>query len=326
MNRITEITRADLFECIRSGVNQNQPIQRFDAYERQYWEDNCITVKMDVFGKMREIDFLDRVFDLKSLPSMDPRYQNSEDDIWQHTINNEDLQGAWYLEYEPFNLRDCSDEKLLGFLCEIFHPAIRDEREPWRAYLEAFNELLNPDGYEIYSIKKISGRDVYGWKRINHGSEFIKRQTDEVISIFNSQYINDQTSIMIENIEKHPTESIGKSKELLESCCKAILDELGVHYETRWDVAKLVKETCKVLHLSSEDIPDKVKAHQTIRKILGSLSAVSQGMAELRNAYGSGHGKSPNYKGLSARHAELSVGAAVTVVKFLWDTYEEKKL
>ena len=39
-------------------------------------------------------------------------------------------------------------------------------------------------------------------------------------------------------------------------------------------------------------------------------------MAELRNSYGSGHGKDAKFKGLSPRHARLAVGDGVIVVHF----------
>lgn len=36
----------------------------------------------------------------------------------------------------------------------------------------------------------------------------------------------------------------------------------------------------------------------------------SQGVAELRNHYGTGHGKAAGTKGLQPRHAKLAVGGA----------------
>ena len=42
--------------------------------------------------------------------------------------------------------------------------------------------------------------------------------------------------------------------------------------------------------------------------------------AELRGLYGTGHGKHANTEGLSARHAKLAVGAAATLVTFLFET------
>jgi len=49
-------------------------------------------------------------------------------------------------------------------------------------------------------------------------------------------------------------------------------------------------------------------------------------MAELRNSYGRGYGKTAKFKGLSPRHARLTVGAAVTASHFIWETYEDQRM
>ena len=69
-------------------------------------------------------------------------------------------------------------------------------------------------------------------------------------------------------------------------------------------------------------ISDDVKGAKSIKAILGNLKAIAQGVAELRNLYGSGHGKSSSYKGLESRHASLAIGSSTTLVRFLWDSYE----
>ena len=61
----------------------------------------------------------------------------------------------------------------------------------------------------------------------------------------------------------------------------------------------------------------------SIRKVLGSLGVIVQGMAELRNAYGSGHGPAPSKRGLQPRHATLAAGAASALSVFLWQTHLE---
>lgn len=43
-------------------------------------------------GKLSELDFLKRIYNLEQLPSYDGRYLNAEGDIWQHTVNNDDYQ------------------------------------------------------------------------------------------------------------------------------------------------------------------------------------------------------------------------------------------
>lgn len=74
-----------------------------------------------------EVDFLGRLFDLDSLPSTDGRFKNARGDIWQHTVNNYDWEGMWVKEDSRF-LRGCSDETLLNFLAELFHPVVRNDR------------------------------------------------------------------------------------------------------------------------------------------------------------------------------------------------------
>jgi hypothetical protein len=55
------------------------------------------------------------------------------------------------------------------------------------------------------------------------------------------------------------------------------------------------------------------------------LTTVVQGIGELRNQYGSGHGKKASFKGLTARHAKLSVGAASTLAIFLLETHKFRR-
>lgn len=114
---------------------------------------------------MSEIDFLKRTYDLQRLPSYDNRFENAEGDIWQHTINNNDYEHGWVFEDERFGLLNGEDEILLNFLCSVFHPAVRYESGYWKEFLDEINGLLQNDGYELYPVSKISGRDIYGWRK-----------------------------------------------------------------------------------------------------------------------------------------------------------------
>ena len=81
----------------------------------------------------------------------------------------------------------------------------------------------------------------------------------------------------------------------------------------------------KLLKVTLQNIDDKLPGADAMRRILGNLSAIAEGMATLRNNYGSGHGKSASYKGLEERHAKLAVGSSITLVEFLWCTHERTK-
>jgi hypothetical protein len=141
---------------------------------------------------------------------------------------------------------------------------------------------------------------------------------------FSSEYLTAQIDLMLTMQSTNPTEAIGKAKELIESCCKTILDENKVTWDKSWDVGQLTGETIKLLKLMPKDIPDTAPAATELKAILGNLRAIATNLAALRNPYGSGHGKSASYRGLEERHAKLAVGSSITLVSFLWDTHERR--
>ena len=152
-------------------------------------------------------------------------------------------------------------------------------------------------------------------------SAFAAKSVEEA---FSSEYINKQMSIMLENQSTNPTEAIGKAKELIESCCETILERNGITPNKDWKLNQLVDETMKLLEITPKHIPDTAKEATAIKAILGSLRGIATNIAIIRNAYGSGHGKSASYKGLQERHAKLAIGSSVTLVNFLWDSFERK--
>ena len=123
-----------------------------------------------------------------------------------------------------------------------------------------------------------------------------------------------QIDTLFSSIEENPTEAIGKSKELIESCCKTILGDNGKAFDNEWSVSRLTKETMSCLKVDANDINADLPAGKTVKQILGNLAAIAGGIAELRNPYGSGHGKDDSYTGLTPRHAKLAVGASATLV------------
>lgn len=164
MNKITEITRRDIIDIIRSGCAGTYEERKFDDYEREYFEEIPCEYSMCYYGRLTELEFLSRVYDLKSMPSTDSRFKNAEGDIRQHTINNDDWDENWVFSDPRFQLNSGSDESLLKFLCQMFHPIVRREDQPWAEILKVINQLLRYDGYELYEENHISGRAIYGWK------------------------------------------------------------------------------------------------------------------------------------------------------------------
>ncbi|MCM1517843.1 MAG: abortive infection family protein [Pseudoflavonifractor sp.] len=160
---------------------------------------------------------------------------------------------------------------------------------------------------------------VASWGLINI-SHF---RIDDLKMAFNSQYINAQIDIMTKMQDENPTEAIGKVKELVESCCKTILTNMNIEYvKFESNFVKLINETFQALTILPSQMPPDCKEVDAIKRLLGNLLAIAQNIAVIRNSYGSGHGKESSYSGLEPRHAKLSVGACLTLVNFLWDSYQ----
>lgn len=167
MNRITDVTRQDIIDIIRDGIWIPFDPPQIDRASGEMI--NGYTVRVPACGRLSEIDFLSRLYDLDKMPSTDNRFSNASGDIWQHTVNNNDWEDYWYFSDRRFHLSNGNDDSyILRFICEMLHPAVRDEKTQWRKYLEKFNEILEPDGYCLVSVKKVSGRDAFEAQEIDH--------------------------------------------------------------------------------------------------------------------------------------------------------------
>ena len=300
MNKITNITRRDIFDTLTvEGVNWN--------------------------GRLEETDFLSRLYDLSKIPSTDGRFNDANGDIWQHRVNNNDWEDNWVFSDSRFNLLNCDDASFLQFLCEMLHPIVRNDTTQVSRLHQMFNEYLSNDNFELVEKTRISERPIFVGRYKLLGHTTIQKSKKEIANYLSDEYVVKQINIMESAIENSPELAIGTAKELIETICHTILTEREIETDKNWDLLQLLKQTTKQINLTPEGIPDETKAAKTIKSILGSLTTVVQGLSELRNQYGSGHGKKASFKGLSPRHAKFSVGAASTLAIFLLDTHKLRK-
>lgn len=298
---ISEATRRDIFDLI--------------IIEKIPWN-----------GRLEEPDFLARLFDLKSMPSGDSRFSDAYGDIWQHRINNYDWDDYWVFSDTRFNLLHGEDEIFMRFLCETIHPVVRTDQEEIERLRQGYNLLLRNEGYEIVPKAKMGSRAIYAARQIALSSEVHVNELKKKFTGTDTNYVLEQITRMESAIENDPGLAIGTAKELVETVCKTILEERGVSIEGNPNLPKLVKETAKELKLTPSDIPNEAKASKSIKRLLSNLATITNGVVQLRNSYGTGHGKSAKYKGLGSRHAKLAVGSASTLAIFLVETHHEKNV
>ena len=325
MNQITEVTRRDIFDILSNGFTYTELVDRPHPDFFDYKEAIDCHVKIEYWGSLNILSFLKRLYPLNKLPSNTSHFTDAEGEIRQHTVYNDDYESNWVFEDDRFYLKHGNADKyLLDFLCEMLHPAVRIEKNNWRDVLEKLNELLQSDGYSINPVAYMSGREVYGWKNLRLSDKVITEQIDNIKFAFDSDYVNTQADLMFSMIDTAPHSAIGKAKELIEICCKTILDEKGIQYNSDWDFNQLMKVALESIGLSTKQLKVGITSRNIAARILGNLGNIAQGMADLRNSFGDGHGKSKNFKPLPPRYAHLAVGSSVAVVKFMWDTYQER--
>jgi WD40 repeat protein len=127
------------------------------------------------------------------------------------------------------------------------------------------------------------------------------------------------------SVENDPSLAIGSTKDLIEATLKTILNGCSFEYDDKKDdIPKLLKKVQEVLELTPDAASNSKKGSELIRKILHNLGSVAVGIAELRNLYGSGHGKGEKLQGITSRHARLVVGSGTALVTFLLETYEHR--
>jgi len=141
---------------------------------------------------------------------------------------------------------------------------------------------------------------------------------------FNAEYLANQILRMEQSVESDTALAIGTAKELIETCCRTILEERRKPVQGTPDIPALIKATLKELALVPEGVPEATKGREIIKRLLSNLSTIVQGLAELRGLYGTGHGKEGRTLSLKPRHAKLAVGAAATLATFLFETHKEK--
>ncbi|MGW9738497.1 abortive infection Abi-like protein [Micrococcus sp. 140720015-1] len=121
-------------------------------------------------------------------------------------------------------------------------------------------------------------------------------------------------------LDSDPAGVVGAVKELIEATAKTVLEHLGETVVRDADLPTLLTQTQDALGLSASGVSGTADSSGSIKKVLGGLKGIAIGITELRNAEGSGHGRT-RASNLTARHARLAVNAGRTWCEIVLDTY-----
>ena len=120
-----------------------------------------------------------------------------------------------------------------------------------------------------------------------------------------------------------PEAAIGQAKELVETVCKTILGISGGDEGSAWTFPKLVKRTLVHLGIDPTQLDGDAVQVKAARQLVGGVSSVLNGADELRNARGTGHGRSRSPL-VDEAVARLAVGVALAAAVYLVEVYDQQ--
>lgn len=123
-----------------------------------------------------------------------------------------------------------------------------------------------------------------------------------------------------ESVDDDPALALGSTKDLLESVCKTVL---GIHGAIAADdLPKLFRRVQDELDVHPGKVDDRMEGAEQMRRFMGSMSATVTSVAELRNSYGTGHGRSRS-PALEPEATRLAVSAGTAVAAYVMERYRK---
>jgi hypothetical protein len=164
-----------------------------------------------------------------------------------------------------------------------------------RQYSQSAFDLIERDGYTVLENGRITGRPA------------VVRRDGALSKLTDAGTIREHLDRISGAIESDDAaQAIGSAKELIESTAKLVLRDLDRQAEDAWDLPKLVLEAQLALRVHPTTASPGPDGSDGVKRILGALTTVATGVAELRN------------RGFGTAH--LAVGTARAWCEFMLDT------
>jgi hypothetical protein len=275
-------------------------------------------------GALDDEVFLARLYDLRELPSTDGRaeYPTAAEDIWQHRTRNYDWPDDWVFNDSRFNLRHCPDKDFLKFLVETINPRVRPNPADAENIAGAYNDVLRRAGWRIVEQRRVGDSLYYEAARdagLHSPSAVVVAPPDVRLRA----QLETTLQRLRRDLETDPPAAIAHCKELIETQCKLILDELGESYSARDDLSDLYGAASRALGIHAASVTGDSRAAESVRSMLRNLASMVKNIGEARNSMGTGHGRA-HPSPAEPRHARLVFNATVAVTEFVAETWQAR--
>lgn len=140
-------------------------------------------------------------------------------------------------------------------------------------------------------------------------------------------HIEEQIEAIERAVDESPGLAFDFAKTLVESVCRAVLEERSVPAAKDDDLPKLFKLTTQTLPFLPPAASSEADLGKSLRQTLSGLHTVVQGICELRNQCGAAsHGSASARPALEGTQARLAAEASDTIVGFLHRIHREDRI
>jgi len=144
-----------LRESLRLFLCDNQPKLTIVTRQRICEE---LDKMPNLNGRMTVADFISELMPVGELPSLDLRFPTFLQEIFQHTVQNDDWDNQLILD--RLGVMTASDEFLYEFLELLVHPTVR-EGDDQAEFVTVLNQVIGVDGFALEETDNLSGVPVF---------------------------------------------------------------------------------------------------------------------------------------------------------------------
>ena len=235
--------RQSIIEKNNNGMT-NATMQKIQLATRRNILDGFLITRISWHGDLEQPTFLGRLYNLSSLPSYDPRYTTAGDDIYKHTVLNDDWPNEWVFTDARFNVLHVSDSEFLEFLCMTIHPAVRKSNEELTTLLEIYTNNLKRDGFTIEKTGELVGRPLFSAIELS--------STGTTTSVVSSMKADTRKALVVGcSMYTHSGALVNPLNDA--NAMESALLSLG------FEVCKVIDPSQKELKISIDEFGDKLK-------------------------------------------------------------------
>ncbi|MBN1335629.1 MAG: abortive infection family protein [Deltaproteobacteria bacterium] len=218
------------------------------------------------------------------------------------------------------NLNADEPSEVIGGLLESLleeQPALDEWSPGLKAELIARRNAPIVAALTKYHFKYETGGHIYpeAYSSPSHTLEEILRKLD--LPAMNAEFARAE-----KNLNTDPASAVLAACDIIESFCTIYIED---HPHLTMPAEQTVQPLWKQVQIDLGLDPAK-KEDQDIKRILGGVATLVDGLGALRTHASSAHGKGRKVYRVEPRHARLAVNAAHTLAVFLLETWEGKRV